>query len=380
MTEITLYKNVSDLGPIAPAWDRLSQREQRFFPNASEAQSLLASVGGQFRIVVAKNGSEETGIACFLFDKAELHFTLGERRLFSLPIREISVLGSSVLGEAEPEIIKSFFKIVLNEWDYDLVRVGEVIIGSPIHQAMSQLDKTLIGSKYGRRESKRWMIQLPESFDSYLTSLRSTTRKSIKQYIRTFEKNSFEFHVICRPDQIDRFLRDGEQISRSTYQWTVGQRLCNDDATRQRYMRLASAGNLRCYIIYIGGCPCAFARGELNHDFYSYETPGFDPQFGKLSPGLVLLAWVIRDLIENTDCKVFDFGVGGDERDYKSRFGTSFIPSTTMLLARRYKPYSLFAFLLHEAFAVCRLLAKGILGDGLLVQRLKKSIRRYGAQ
>jgi Acetyltransferase (GNAT) domain len=89
------------------------------------------------------------------------------------------------------------------------------------------------------------------------------------------------------------------------------------------YIHRATNGRLRCYIVYASGTPCAYLRGEFIDDTYYYETPGFDPQYSKLSPGLVLLVWAIRDLIEQTSCKNFDFGHGGDTWGYKSKFGNT---------------------------------------------------------
>jgi hypothetical protein len=376
MAEILVYNKLSELDTLADSWDRLSALEQRYFPNFSETKHVLEVTKSEFRIVVALDNLVTIGIACFMYGNAMMRFSIGERRLFSLPVKEVTILGASVLGEVNSDTIEEFLTIIVNEWDFDLIRSGEIIVNSPLHAAITHLKGV---KRFGRRDSVRWLIRLPESFDSYLKSLRSSTRKSITQQLRTFErKMPFEFHVIDRPEQVDTFLRDGERISRMTYQWNVGQRLCNDGSTREGYVRLARAGNLRCYIIYVEGRPCTFARGELSGRFYNYETPGFDPQYHKLSPGVVLLMWIIRDLIENTDCEVFDFGTGGDNKGYKSRFGTISIDSTTILLAKWHKPYSMFLFALQNTFSLARDLFSFIVGHGWLRQRLKKAIRQYG--
>ena len=95
-----------------------------------------------------------------------------------------------------------------------------------------------------------------------------------------------ELIVVQKPEQVDAFLRDGEAISRMTYQWNVGQRLNDDDATRSHYKKRAAAGQLRCYLVVVEGKPVAFGRGFLVDGIYKYDTPGFDPQYGKYSGGL----------------------------------------------------------------------------------------------
>ncbi len=143
-------------------------------------------------------------------------------------------------------------------------------------------------------------------------------------------------------------------------------------------MWLANNGQLRSYIVYIEGRPCAFMGGQLRDGLYLWETSGFDPQYEKSSPGTVLLAWAIRDLIENTNCEVLDFGAGGDDRDYKSRFGNTTINCTSLELGRLYGPYSLFLVLLQEGLSLAMNIASSAIGFGWLRQRLKKATRQYG--
>jgi hypothetical protein len=183
--------------------------------------------------------------------------------------------------------------------------------------------------------------------------------------------------VIHRPEQIEKFLQDGETISRTTYQWNVGQRLCNDSATRQRFLRLAKEGRLRAYIVYIGKKPCAFAWGELNHLIYASQSTGFDPKYHKASPGTAIMLWVIRDLIENTDCEVFDFGVGGDDWGFKSRFGNTSLNVAWIELAN-YRPYSFILFALDKIINAGKNFASSMMPRGNLRQRLKRMIRQYG--
>ena len=188
----------------------------------------------------------------------------------------------------------------------------------------------------------------------------------------------WEFRSIYRPEQIEEFLRDGEAISRLTYQWNVGDRLCDDEPTRRLYARRARRGHLRCYIAYNSRRPCAFLRGEFLDGMYYYETPGFDPHYSKLSPGLVLLMWAIRDLIEHTSCKIFDFGSGGDATGYKSKFGNRSFECNDVELGRWSRPYSITIMVLQEGLNLFKNLASASLGEGKFRQYIKRRIRIYG--
>ena len=216
----------------------------------------------------------------------------------------------------------------------------------------------LVPTRPVRKQSAHWLVKLPSSFEEYLKSLRSTTRKKLLQAIRTLQRHGrYQLQVVTDASHIEKFLKDGEGISRRTYQWDIGQRLQNDDQIRERYLKLTTEDRLRCYILYIDGVPCAFARGEISGALYHYETAGFDPSFKKLSPGTVLLMWIIRDLIENTACKTFDFGSGGEPTSYKARFSNCHLECDRIDICRLYSPYSVFILSIQRSiFSVKRLL------------------------
>jgi hypothetical protein len=371
--------SLDEIDALANVWERLRENETNFFPTFSETKNFLEENSIEFRVLVAELESHIIAIGCFLYGKTSKYFTVGERRLFSLPVRQTTLYGSAVLGTPDSCIIKEFLHRISKEWSFDLITLGEIKVGSPLHKAAMEIGGGLICTRVARKKALRWMINLPNSFDDYLNSLRSTTRSTILRKLRKFERMyDYELKVIERLDQIEGFLRDAEAISRRTYQWNLGQQLRNDEPTRRRYRLLAELGQLRCYILYVNGEPCAFLRGQLSCSLYNYETPGFDPRFEKGSPGIVLLVWSIRDLIEKTDCKVFDFGQGGDDSDYKSKFGNICFEFESLQLTQFYRPYPLLLTLLQEGFSLTKNILSLALGNSIIRRKLKRLVRRYG--
>ncbi len=225
--------------------------------------------------MVAKDNSQIVAIACFLNCDGKKHYTLGERRLLTLPISETVLYGEAILGTANQVIIGMMLRSAIAEWNFDLIRLGEIIVGSPLHEAVLNLKGGIVVTRAARKDSIRHLIKLPPSFDGFVKGLSGVTRSSITRKLKKFERDyKFDLEVVSRPEQIDRFLTEGEKISRLTYQWHVGQRLTNDETTRRRYLRLAEAGRLRCYMLSIDGQSIAFLRGELSENLYHYETPG----------------------------------------------------------------------------------------------------------
>jgi len=143
-------------------------------------------------------------------------------------------------------------------------------------------------------------------------------------------------------------------------------------------VRLAEQGRLICHMLYVNGEPCAFSRGEMNGSTYHYETPGFVIDFHRYSPGIVLLIWTIKDLIENRSCTLFDFGAGGDDDGYKARFGTLPVRCKDLQFAPIWRPYSAAFLLMNFALSAAKNAASRLIGSGVMRQRLKKAIRATG--
>ena len=220
---------------------------------------------------------------------------------------------------------------------------------------------------------------MPGSFDEYIASLRESARAHIVRDCRRFERENPDFRVMQRPEEVEVFLRDAEKISRLTYQWKFGEGVHNDENTRQELMRFAENGIMRCYIVYLRGNPCAFGWGKLSYGRFSFLYTGYDPQYRKLSPGTALMMRMIRDLIENTNCKVFDFRWGGED-GYKSRLGNVSVSCASVRVAKIYRPYSLLIILLDQTLNLAKNLVGLIIERGPLGKQLRSARRRHGIE
>jgi len=204
---------------------------------------------------------------------------------------------------------------------------------------------------------------------------RQNIRREMRQLDKQFESR---FERVTEEGQVEAFLADAESVSRKTYQWNVGQRVIDDESSRRSLQDRARRGELRCYSLAMNGQACAFMRGKLVGGVFEFETAGFDPQFGKASPGAVLLMWAVRDLIESSACTVFDFGSGGDDVGYKARFGNESHLCVALQIGRRSNPYTMLLFALQKALFMVLNLADRVLGKGALRARLKRALRQYG--
>jgi hypothetical protein len=377
--EIVCYNKYSDLDAIEDAWTQLGERSLYPIPSFVELRHHLKDSGAQFRLLVATENSQIKAIACFTYRKATRYYGIASWKLFDLPMQMVTLFGSCVIGEPSESLVRRFFHHAIEGSNFDLINVGEIFIDSPLYKAVTSLSGLVVAWRRSRKTRLWWLIRMPSSFDEYIASLRKTARAHIVKDCHKFEREDPDFRVMQRPEEVEFFLRDAEKISQLTYQWQFGQCVRNDNNTRQQLMRLAENGMLRCYIVYLRGNPCAFGWGKLSYGKFSFQQTGYDPQYRKLSPGTGLIIRMIRDLIENTNCKVFDFSWGSED-GYKSRFGNVSVSCASVQVAKIYRPYSLLIILLDQTLKLATNLVGLIIECGPLRKQLRSARRRHGIE
>jgi peptidoglycan/xylan/chitin deacetylase (PgdA/CDA1 family) len=375
--------NPDGLATLAERWAELRAGAPDRTVSQREYERLVCDplFSSKMLLVVVRDGAQVVTLAPFVVDPGSKKYTLGQRKLGTLPVRWLRLVGESFLGDVSIATVRRVFDALSTCGGFDLVTLGEIAMDGALYRAVQS---ALTGSTWRiespyRQPSEHWVIDLPESFEAYMANFNRKTRQNRKRELRLFAENhAGRIQCIKTPDEVESFLKIGEQISRRTYQWNVGQRLVNDEATRERYKRDAADGVLRCYLAFAGDEPCAFARGTIRDQVFHYETPGYDPRFAKASPGSVLLLKVIEDLITDSDCKVFDFGTGGDLVGYKSVYGTRSYKADLVEIGRRFRPYTAVLFGVQDALLAARRVGHAVLGDSELTQAIKRRLRKYG--
>jgi hypothetical protein len=374
--KIVSYSNCSELHTLEEAWNCLAKKGLSFVPSFSELRSAVEPETSKFQILVAIDNSQIIAIACFIYLDTAKKYQLGGRVLFSLPVRMVTLFGPCILGEPSEGVIQELFHTIFKNGDFDVITLGHIFVDTPIYKAASSLRGRIVW-RGGRKERVWWLIRLPNSIEKYLEQMRETTRLHIIRDCKKFDRQAPEFRLLTRPEDIDIFLRDAEKISQQTYQWNLGYGIRNDHETRQHLMRLAKNGDLRCYLSYLKEKPVAFGWGELAHQRFYFRQTAFDPGYRKLSPGTALIVKIINDLIQNTDCRLFDFQHGGND-GYKSRLATIGISCADIQLASMYRPYSLLIAVLEQMLHSAKNLMALIVERGPLKGRLRAALRRSG--
>lgn len=169
------------------------------------------------------------------------------------------------------------------------------------------------GKPYQRR-----LINLSSSFDSYLSSLSAKNRQDCKRTLKKFENmfgGRFSLVRYSSAEEIKTLFLNISEASQRTYQSkNLGLHLNKGSFIEKEFVHGANLGFSNCYILYLDGRPLAWRLGYCYENAYFSHHIGYDPDYKKSNPGVVLQLLTIKDLIENRpDIKQLDMLYGDNE-------------------------------------------------------------------
>jgi len=247
----------------------------------------------------------------------------GEKSLMLLGSHEIADYLDFLARPADlPVFISSMLEFLQSEAapSWDVLDLYNILEDSPSLPAL-QAGARQSGLQFTQERLQHCpYIPLPGDWETYLAGIDKKQRHEIRRKIRRLEgsEQPVRWYIVkdgsTLESEIDAFLALMGQ--------DPGKQAFLTDVMRTQ-MRAAvhaafKAGWLQLAFLEVGG---AKAAGYLNFDFGDHiwvYNSGFDFNYGSLSPGWVLLGYLLEWANENQRA-AFDF-MRGDE-DYKYRFG-----------------------------------------------------------
>jgi CelD/BcsL family acetyltransferase involved in cellulose biosynthesis len=202
------------------------------------------------------------------------------------------------------------------------------------------LHETLRGAGYSVAEVpgpfSPW-LELPASYEELLGTVSASLRSQIKRRRRALEKQLGEvsFRTVASGATFDRDLETFLRLEASGWKTKSGTAILSAAATERLYRGFARAaaarGWMRLYLLEAGGEPIAADYGCAFAGCGAFIKTGFDETHGRLSPGLVLRAEVLRSSIDE-GLRQYDFLGGADT--YKTRWTSQIRPRTCLYAYR----------------------------------------------
>ena len=165
-------------------------------------------------------------------------------------------------------------------------------------------------------------IRLPDNwsslYDNYAKKFRYTIRHGEKLLS---DRGTLELRCFTEADNVDNFLHDFLSVEKLSWKEETGTSITQNPEQERFYSKLApvaaATGLFRAYILYLDGAAIAHIYGLYCDDTFYCLKLSFVEAYKKCSPGIIITAMAIKDLI-NESAKLWDF-VGPTE-EYKKRW------------------------------------------------------------
>jgi CelD/BcsL family acetyltransferase involved in cellulose biosynthesis len=354
------------------AWDRLDPVRE-YFLTVVRSRPEVAGVHAFF---LPDEGRPEVAFVGRI-EEVPLGLSVGYRRIYSPKIRAITLVhgGTAGIDTAErAEGVLRRLRDALEEGTADALIL-------PAVRTDSQLFAAAMDVRFPARQpvvarSVHWGLRLPDTFDAFLASRSSRTRKNLRVDRNRLQRDhgdSIELRVFREPAEADELFRDVRSLAAKTYQHGLGVAFA-DTADDEALISLAlDRGWFRAYVLYVRGAPIAFWQGSVYARTFFTGTPGYDPSFADYGIGRYLLVRVIEQLCEDDEVDAIDYGFG--DAEYKRRFGNeSWEEADVILFAPRFRPLRI--NVTRTVLASSLRVVKGAFARVGATKRLKRRWRR----
>jgi CelD/BcsL family acetyltransferase involved in cellulose biosynthesis len=254
-----------------------------------------------------------------------LPFTLGARTLFAVKRRLVRrpLTLADVLAGAMPDLPP-----LAPDSDGYLVTSLPAALADELTAAHPSL------SSFVRSRYRRHFLLLDQSFDAYFGAFSGRTRSSLKRKLRRFADRSggtLDLRSYSRPEEMAEFHRHARAVSALSYQERLLDAGLPEDSL-PRLVDLARRDMVRCWVLFLEGRPVSYLHAPADGDTLIYAHLGYDPAVADLSAGTVLHVEAIRQLMDESRFRLFDFTEG--EGAHKSRFASGAVECVDLLLLR----------------------------------------------
>lgn len=187
-----------------------------------------------------------------------------------------------------------------------------------------------------RQRYRRFYARLDVGFDAYLAGFSAKSRSTLKRKVRRLaERSGGALDIACYRSaaEIETFYRHARAVSALSYQERLLRSGLPDGEAALAAMRdLAARDAVRGWILFLDGRAISYLYAPADGATLIYAHLGYDPACADLSPGTVLQAEAMRQLMAEGRFRLFDFTEG--EGQHKRLFATGEVECVDILLLR----------------------------------------------
>lgn len=311
---ITSLTEFESLGPL---WEKFDVDPMSGFDwNYSWWKSFQKM--GDLHLITFEQAGEVVGLAPFFVDR-----WFGLSRLRFLAAGDVcSDYIDIICDPAHYELCAASFAQYIRAMNFDMVEL-ECTKGNRLAQLLSpQLEDNY---RIDQREAEpTWRLDLPKSWEEFVSSTKSSLRRKIKKAVRRIDSGEIEISSTADGLDLDSAFKVLEQLHTQRFNSMDKPGVFADDRftdfLNASAKELCSRGKCEIVVAAKNGKPFAtqiYFEGKEGFQFYQ---SGCDPDTMKLEPGHLMFTFMVRRAIERGD-HVFDFLRGNEP--YKLFWGAS---------------------------------------------------------
>jgi CelD/BcsL family acetyltransferase involved in cellulose biosynthesis len=374
---VTVARSVEQVESLRDAWTSLGGDNVR-----TDLDYFLWSLIEDRKVIrphvlsVESEGRTEAILVARLLG-TRLPSKLGYWTLYAPPVRAISVLHDGLLGRADSLVAAAILEDLLSSLERreaDVVLFRRLACGSALARAATTAT-TFATRQHNEHSELRWLVELAPTFDEYLASLSSKTRKSARHTANRLER-TFGARLSIRSfrgsGDLDVFIHDAERVAVKTYQRRLGVGYSSDRGQVAHLEMLAKHGWFRGHVLYLDGEPIAFELGELYGGRFRSLAGAYDPSYARHRVGAHLQMKQIEDLARDS-VSIFDFGIG--DAEYKRKLAHTSVEETDVVLYAR-RPRTIWINLARSTLLGISRATEAVLNRLGLLERLEQRRRQ----
>jgi hypothetical protein len=319
--EVSGVFDLCEMGEIQPLWE-----ECAIHPSVDPAIKIWEFQENSLSpcILIVKSRGRLQGMAIGYIKETRLDIKLRYWTVAKPKARLIAILDRGVIAHEDgvhEAIVRALFEL-LSGGIADYCHLACIDRDSPLRAViMSDLIPRQLKDTSGALEP-RWVLELPNTYNEFLQSRSTKTRKNILWEERRLRRREGSLEIQIQrgcPGHVTDLYEDVQAVFRSTYQYKLKlSPLCSPQA-EMMWKRLSDLRRLVAAVTYIEGAPVSFAYAHVFKSVAKLETPGFLPKYGPLEVGKFSILRLIEALC-GTGVRELDYGLGYSQ--YKETFGT----------------------------------------------------------
>jgi hypothetical protein len=198
-----------------------------------------------------------------------------------------------------------------------------VVPAQPITATPPRLTVLPGAIRYVQLCENRYLVGLNGTFAEYLKKFSAKQRYNLARTVRKFAEFSggqIRWREFPSAEELSEFYRLAGEVSPLTWQAKIGKLFLRQVIFQGDIRKQADQGLAKGYVLFHRERPVAYVFALVQDDHLVYSHVGYDPEYGKWSPGTILLYLMLERLFTEGEFRYLDFG--STDLHYKAFFST----------------------------------------------------------